>query len=507
MKKFKLLSFLLIISLLTALVPVPALALDDPVVAAQAAVVMDADTGDVMYELNADQRYFPAELTMAMTALLVSEAVSNRTVALSDLATASEDVRYNMQDNSTSMDPIIHPGEALSIEDLLYGAMLGSAADACNVLAEHLSGSVSSFVAAMNKRADELGCTNTHFANANGQVAEDHYSTAMDLAIIARQLLSSPQMLSICSAAEHTVEATEQSESRKLTNRNEMLIPTSDNYFDRAYGVKNGYADEYGRCMIAAAEWNEMNVIVVVIGCPNVGDQFRAARSLFDWVFANFSYRSILSATDVLATLDVNMGNPSSVGVRAESGKSIILPNDQELGDIRYEVQYTHEQEGRQLQAPISAGESLGTITVYLDGENFGSSRLVAASTVEISRLEYMRTQLDGMFQTPAVRQIITILIILLAIYLLLMVFYFVQRFRHLHSLRVAKKDRAIAQSQQEAQWIDDPEDDEDDYDDGPAGYIDQPEDGGQGDGYDDGPAPRGAHSADEDYFDSYFKG
>ncbi len=504
MKKFKLLSFLLIISMFVTLLAVPAAAVPEPSVSAQAAVVMDADTGDVMYQLNADQRFSPAEMTMVMTALMTGDAIQERSVALSDQVTASEEIYYNVTDNSVTMDPAMKPGETLSVEDLLYALFLQSSTEACNALAEHVSGSVNTFVAGMNRRAQELGCTNTHFVNANGRPAEDQYTTAMDMAIIARQMVGNAQILSISGAAEHTVEATEQTDERRMTNRNEMVTPSSDLYFDRAYGIKNGYDDGYGRCMVAAAEWNEMNVIVVVIGCPEVGDQFRAARSLFDWVFANFSYRPILSTTQVLDTVDVELGNPKTVGVRAENGKSLILPNDQELGNVRYEIQYIHEQEGRKLEAPINAGELLGTVEVFLDGESFGTSRLVAAGTVEISRLEYMRTQLGVMFQTPAIRQIVTILIVLLAIYLLLMIFYFVQRFRHLHSLRVAKKDRAIAQAQQEAQWIDDPDDVDDDYD-GPAGYIDRPEE--DEDDYDDGPAPRGAHSADEDYFDSYFKG
>lgn len=506
MKKFKLLSFLLIISLFVTLLAVPAAAVPEPTVNAQSAVVIDADTGDVMYQLNADQRFSPAEMTMVMTALMTADAIQERTVALSDQVTASEEIYYNVTDNSVTMDPAMKPGETLSVEDLLYALFLQSATEACNALAEHVAGSVNTFVAGMNRRAQELGCRNTHFVNANGRPAEDQYTTAMDMAVIARQLVGNAQILGISGAATHTVEATDQSNERVMTNRNEMVTPASDLYFDRAYGIKNGYDEGYGRCMVAAAEWNEVNVIAVVIGCPEVGDQFRAARSLFDWVFANFSYRPLLSTTQVLDTIEVELGSPGSVGVRAESGMSLILPNDQQLGDVRYEVQYAHEQEGRKLEAPINAGEYLGTVEVFLDGESYGTSRLVAATSVEISRVEYMRTQLKGMFQTPAIRQIVTVLIILLAIYLLLMVFYFVQRFRHLHSLRVAKKDRAIAQAQREAQWIDDP-DDEDDYD-GPAGYIDRPEDGAQDeDGYDDGPAPRGAHSADEDYFDSYFKG
>ena len=501
MKKFKLLSLLLIISLFTALLPVPALALDDPVVSAQAAVLMDADTGDVLYELNGDQAFAPGGLTMLMSSLLVAEQIDLRNISLVDDVTASENFRSYLSDSAATANPAIVPGETLTVEDLLYCSLLLSASDASIILAEHVGGTVENFVATMNERAAELGCTNSHFANPNGQAAEGHYSSAHDLALISRELVSSAPVLAVCGSPGHTVEATEAAGTRTLTNINALLTPGSDYYYPEAYGLKTGYSPEVGQCLVAAANWNDMNIIAVVLGCPSNGDQFRDAVTLFDWVFANFSYRSILSSTATLATLPVELGNPANVGVRPETQISVILQNDQELGDISYSVTYLHEAEGRTLTAPIAAGEHLGEVTVYMDGVEYGTSRLVAASTSEISRLEYMRTQIEGLPRNPAIRQIVTVLIIVLAIYLLLVLIYLIQRLRHLHSLRVARKDRAISQAQQEAEWLDDPGDTEDDYYDDPGVY-----DGGRDGRYDDAPQQPPPPSGDGNYFDTYFK-
>ncbi len=473
MKKYRLLSLLLIISLFVCLLPVQAMALDDPQTTARSAVLIDADTGDILYQKNGDLTMFPGGLTMLMTALLVAEAIDVGSVNLADEVTASETFRYNVSPESITADPAVVPGEKLTVEELLYCSLLRSAADTCNMLAERVSGTVDAFVEAMNRRAQELGCTNTHFVNANGQAVaagENHQTTAHDLALICRQLVTKPAILAVSRAASYTIGATEVAGSRTVYNANYLLDPTSEFYYQHAYGLKTGYSAALGNCLVAAADLNEVNVVAVILGCPENGDQFRDAITLFDWAFDNYSYRQILSPMDTLDTVEVSTGSPSSIGVRAETAVSLLLPNDQELGNVEYAIQYAHEQAGTELEAPISAGEYLGTVTVRVDGEDHGTVRLVAAGSSDISRLDYLQTQLKGMIQTPAVRQILSILVIIFGVYLLLTVIYFIQRLHHLHTLRRARKERAASRARQEAQWLDVPREDEE-----PAGYIGQP--------------------------------
>ena len=505
MKKFKLLSFLLIICLFPGMLSVPALAPDDPAVSAQSVVLMDAGTGDILYQSNPDAAFAPGALNVLMTALVLDASLSSHDVRLDDAITQSAEWRYNTTDASRLAG--YTDGDSFSVEGLLYMSALISSEDTANAIALHVSGSGSAFADAMNRRAQELGCTGSNFVNAGGTYAPGQYTTAHDMALIARAVLRNSQVMSAFESVEYSVAPTASyTTDWKITTDNALMKSGDERYLEYVYAGKTSSSGG-GNSLVAAANNNGMDLIAVVAGCPEGTDVFSQTKGLFEWAFSNFSLRSLISASDTLTTIPVAMGSPDSVGVRAETGISLILPNERETGNVRYEVQYEHELEGRTLQAPLNAGEVLGSVTVYLDGESCGSVRLVAASQVEISRMEYLRTELSGMFKTPAIRQIITILVVLLAVYLLLTVFYFVQRFRHLHSLRVAKKDRAIAQAQREAQWIDDPDDEDDGYD-GPAGYIDQS--GGDGyddeEDYDDEPAP-GPDTADEDYFDSYFKG
>jgi len=460
MKKFKLLSLLLIVLLSVSLLPVSALAVTEPDINARAAIVVDKDSGEVYFEKNADERIQPASTTKLMTALMVVEAVERGDISLGDAVVASNNSLYNVEADSTNANPQIQPGESMTVQDLLYCAMLVSANEACNILAEYVSGTVSGFVDAMNTRAEELGCTGTHFTNANGLEDSDHYSTAADFALIAREAMSHSMLEQVCSTQNYTVPATNVAEARTLVNTNMLLNSDSEYYYPPAYGIKTGFFTNAGYCLVSAAEKDNMDVICVVMGGVEMDDQFRESVTLFNWLFDNFEYRQILSSAETIVTVPVYMGTADTTGVRAEDAVSVILPRDYDVGKVGYQYVLYHEQTGSQLEAPVNAGEVLGEITVVeLDeGGNavrtFGSSKLVAASTVEMSRMEYIRSQLSELFLAGPVRKIITILIILLAAYLLLVVFYYIQRIRHLRSLRLARKDRAERRAEEEAQWL-----------------------------------------------------
>lgn len=498
MKKCKIMSLILVAVLFAGLLPVRAAALDDPETAAEAVVLMDADTGDVLFEKNGGQTQDPADISMLMTALLVSESVDAGQLELTDTVIAAEGLDADLAEDSVTADPAIRPGEEMTVEELLYCVLLGSAADACNTLAEYVSGSVTAFVDEMNQRAEELGCTGTSFRTAHGQGTVANTATPRDLALIARAAVSSNTLLNICGEQAHTVPATNMADARNLQNPNQLMNAGSGYYYEYAYGLKNGYAPESGYSLAAAADYDDMNIIAVVMGCAENGGQFAEGIDMLEWVFDNFSYRTILSATDTLATVPVEMGTTDSTGVRAETAIRLMMPNDREIGELRYQVTYYHEQEGTSLIAPVNAGDALGEVTVIMDGEEYGVSRLVATATVDMSRVEYLRSQIRSMIQTPAVRQLITILIIILAIYLLLVIFYCVQRVRHLRSLRMAKKDRAIAMARQETEWLDIPDDESGDgpgieFFDADRGDMDQ--------------RPRhAARQEDDSYFDSFFK-
>ena len=467
MKKFKMLSLMLILVLSLSLWPTAALAVSDPEIGAASAILVDADSGEVYYEKNADRTIQPASTTKIMTALLVVEAVERGEIGLGDNVTASENSRYNLEDDSTNANPRIQPGETMSVEDLLYCAMLPSANEACNILAEYVSGTVLGFVDDMNDRAQELGCTGTHFANANGLEDSSHYSTAADFALIAREAMTHPLFQQVSGTYRHTVPETNMTGPRDLTNTNMLINSDSEFYYSYAYGIKTGFFTNAGYCLVSAAEKDEMDVICVVMGGREMNDQFRDSITLYNWMFDNFEVRQVLSSAETIVTVPVRMGTSDTTGVRAEDAVSVILPKDFDIGRVSYQYVLYHEQNGEKLEAPVNAGEVLGEITVVEldDSKNvvrtFGSSMLVASSTVDMSRVEYIRSQLSELFQADAVRKIITILIILLAAYLLLVVFYTIQRARHMSSMRRARKERAERRTEEEAAYLTFPEETE----------------------------------------------
>ena len=496
MKKFKILPIVLVVLMFTALLPITASAAGEPEITAAAAILANADTGEVYFAKNEDNRVHPASTTKMMTALLVVEAIEQGDIALNDVVTASEDCQYNMDEYSSHANPAIEPGETLTVEQLLYCAMLVSANEACNILAEHVSGSVNSFVDDMNDRAAELGCTDTNFVNTNGLEDSNHYTTASDFAKIAQEAVKHTLLLEICGTLRYTVPETEYAYERELVNTNSLLNPDSDYYYDYAYGIKTGYFTNAGYCLVSAAAYNGMDVVCVVLGGEESGDQFGDTLAIFDWFYDTYSNREILSSTDTLMTVPVELGTMDETGVRADAPVTVILPNDHDTSGLRYQVTLYDLSDGEALQAPVNAGEVLGEVTVLMDDEVYGTSYLVATTTVEMSRVEYLRSQLHDLFQTPVVRRIITLLIILLAIYVLLIIFYYYQRVRHLRSVREAKRQRAYRQAQEEADWLDIPED-EDGYDPGIDYFRQEPEQ-----------LPNGnrSESSQDSYFDSFFK-
>lgn len=507
MKKFKILPLVLISLLCLGLLPSAALAADEPDIGAAAAMLVDADTGEVYYELNADRRVQPASTTKIVTAMLTLEAVARGDIALSDNVTAYDDCQAGMDELSSHADPAIEPGEVMTVESLLYCAMLASANEACNILGEYVAGSIGDFVALMNARVAELGCTGTHFANTNGLEDEDHYTTASDFAIIAREALKSAQFQQICGAATYTVPGTNLHDERRLANTNLLLDPESEFYFEYAYGIKTGFFTTAGYCLVSAAEKDDMDVICVLMGGAEPGDQFRDSVTLYDWLFDHYESRQILSSTTALITVPVVLGTSDSTGVRAENSISAVLPVDYDMSNVKLQAVLYHEAEHRELDAPVNAGEVLGEVTVVEVDEygnvvrTFGTSPLVATSTVEMSRIEYLRTQVTELFQNPVVRRIITVLIILLAVYLLLVLFYYIQRVRHLRSLRRAKRERALRQAEYEAEWLDIPG--ERDEDEAEGVYL------GRGRGpslRESEPADEPQPELDDDYFDSFFR-
>ena len=461
MKSCKFSALILLLALAVSLLcAAPVSALDDPEVSAPHVVLADPDSGEVFFCRDETARISPASLTKIMTVLLAAEAVERGEVSLSDEVMASPNITYDLVDDGSTAG--ITSGEILTLESLLQCALVASANEACNIIAEHVDGSISVFIDRMNARAGELGCSDTHFANTHGLPNEDHYSTAWDMFLISREAVSHDIFARICSLTEITVPATEVSGPRTFKNTNALL---GDNdwykgyFYEGANGVKTGHTQAAGYCLIATAHREDISLLSVVTGAEattredgtlEVGS-FADTVKLFDWVFNNYSRRDVLRSTEIVADLPVAMGATDMVSVRPQSSVTVLLPDDYDLSAFDREIVYTHELNGETLTAPISAGDVLGEITVSRGGRVFGRTALVATKSVQLSRMEYIRSEIAAFFRSKVVRIVIAVLLFLILVYVVLVVRYWILRQRHLRSRRAARRERDRRAAENEA--------------------------------------------------------
>ena len=258
-------------------------------------VMLEEDTGDILYDKKAYEKMYPASTTKIMTAILAIENCE-----LSDVATVSYNAIASVPATYTRAN--LQVNEQLTIEDLLYTTLIPSANDAANVLAEHIGGSIESFATMMNTKASELGCRNTNFTNPNGVHNENHYTTAYDLALIARYAMGLEEFRKIVSTTSYTLPDTELYNSnislyngpRKFTNSNALIKPDFKNdYYEFATGIKTGYTNAAKDCVIASAKKDNVEFIVVVLGAGYLDNGQRQkyvdCKNLFNFAFDNYT--------------------------------------------------------------------------------------------------------------------------------------------------------------------------------------------------------------------------
>ena len=450
--------FLLAAILVSPLSGVRASALSDPSPGAEFVVLVETTSNQVLYAKNENARAYPASLTKIMTVMLACESIASGEVSASDMVTASGNIRFDLTDDSSTAN--IVPGETMSLESLMYCALVKSANEACNIIAEYLSGSVSTFVQRMNDRAQALGCTGTRFANTHGMPDEGHYTTAWDMYLILSEAMQHSLFLDISNTKSIQLLPTNVSTPRILENTN-ALLGDSEFYKGYAYeyakGGKTGHTSAAGYCLASNAIKNDIELIAVVMhaqlierddGSQNFG-HFSDSILLYNWAFENFSYQDIIKQTEIIATLPVEMGSDTdTVSLRPERSLSALLPNDIDpVTSFKREVTLYNEDSGESLMAPINAGAVLGEITLLKDGANYGTLQLVATGDVELSKTYYMISQIKETLSSSLVRNILIFLVLLFLAYIVILIRYRVLRIRHRMSVRKARKERSASES------------------------------------------------------------
>lgn len=461
MKKIKILPLVLILTLVLVCLTPGALAdeaetLTPPELQSAAAIIIDQDTGRELYSLNADEQRYPASLTKIMTVLLAVEAVDRGEVSLDDSVTAGDEAIQGMVEDGSTAN--IQVGETMSLNDLLYCAMLSSANEACNIIAVYIAGSLDAFVEDMNSRAEEIGCINTHFANTHGLPDSNHYTTARDFAKICRIAMANELFYNLSGTISYTVPATNMSAERQLSNSNGLINPDSPtypgNYYEYARAGKTGHTTDAGYCLASMAERDGIGLVAVVLGGQMLSNDeggytytnFTDSRTLYDWVFNNFSMQEVLGTTEIVTNVSVALAEDGGqAALRAQESISALLPNvGFDFSTIERDVTINSTQDGSELTAPIASGTVLGSVTLSLDNVVLGTSSLVTSSTIELARSEYMKQEVGNFFSNIWVQIIIVVLIVSVALYI-----WSVVRYRKLHKLHLQSLHEAEERAEQ----------------------------------------------------------
>lgn len=404
--------------------PVESQLLNDMHVEAASAILIDADTGTVLYDQNSHDKRYPASITKVMTTMLAIEAIQDGKLDKDQILTAGPEIDHEVGDGSSTQG--IKEGEQMRLEDILYCALTASANEACNFLAQAVSGDISDFVDLMNQRAQELGMKDTHFANTHGYQNEDHYTTAYDISLLCRQAMTYSLFREIVSSKSHTVPATNLHDARELHETNALISTwrVTGYYYQYATGIKTGHTPEAGYCLASAATKGDQNLIAVVLGCERepgtTGSDgftyFSESKRLLEWGFSSFSTKKLLDSTYFAGTVPVTLSQEADyVGAQATGELEAILPND--LDPANFQITPIFDSDS--LEAPVTKGQVLGHVTISNGDTVYGTLDLVAVDDVSRSELLYRLDRIEKFFGQLWVRIVLGAIGLLAGILLL----------------------------------------------------------------------------------------
>ena len=328
----------------------------------KSAILMEAQTGKILYADNENEALPPASVTKVMTLLLIMEAIEDKQIALTDMVSAS--------DHACSMGGsqiFLEPGEQMSVEDLLKSVVIASANDAAVTLAEYVAGTEDAFVEMMNARATELGMENTVFENTNGldDTTENHVTSAKDIAIMSRELIKHEKITEYSSIWMDTIRNGEFG----LTNTNRLV-----RFYKGATGLKTGSTSKAGFCITATAKRDGMTLIAVIMASPSRDARNNAAVALLNYGFSNFTLYK--STEDSCQQISVVKGKTNVCRVEETDFYTVI--DKKSINKIQKSVEINEN-----VIAPITQGQQIGSVKYSLNGDVLGTTKIIAVETIE----------------------------------------------------------------------------------------------------------------------------
>lgn len=382
-------------------------------------ILIDAASGRVLFESESQKRMYPASTTKIMTALLAFEAIERGELTLDTQVQVTAEMLKDSDPDGSNI--ALKEGEVMSMDNLLKGLMVASGNDAACAIAAQVGKSIPAFVDMMNSRAAELGCTDTHFVNPNGLHDDEHYTTAADMAKIAKAAMSLEKFKKIADIAHLKIPPTNMTEKERYYINTNGLLSTmryTTYYYKYATGIKTGHTSKAGNCLVASATRDGIDLIGVILGGAGVADSHKDNIEMFDWGFETYTYIRALQKGDMPCEVRVKLGKSTdSLTLSVAESVNVIAPKGTAAENLEIRPNIPDS-----VSAPITAGTEIGSVSVFLNGEELGSGVLVASRDVERSFFWPVMAAADALWNNPVTRTIIIIILIGAAVFILLFI-------------------------------------------------------------------------------------
>lgn len=349
---------------------------ETPEITATSAVVIDCIDGKILYGKNMDEKLYPASVTQVLTAIVVIENCD-----MQEQVTVSQNAISNVQTGYLTAN--IKDGEVLTVEQLLNLLMISSYSDVANVLAEHVAGSTEAFVEMMNKKAIDIGCTNSNFVNCNGEHNVNHYSTAYDMALIGKYASQYEQIINSADQTTYTLDATNKYDKndRIYYTANSMLMSSSANYYRYAKGLKTGFTTPAGYCIMAYSLKNNIPLVAVVMKSTTSDSRYEDAKNILEYSYQNNTIKTIAKLGKNVQTITIKGATKDTKKLNAilESTVSAVVKTENESKNVEPKISLYEN-----LRAPIKKGQVIGTASYEIEGKTY-TANLIAESEVKKS--------------------------------------------------------------------------------------------------------------------------
>ncbi len=388
-------------------------------ITAKAGMLVSLDTNEILFEKNIDTKVYPASVTKIMTAILMLESEKYNPDGKIKM---TKEILDMVLGSGLSVS-LMKEGEEFTQYDLLHLVMVSSYGDSTYLAAQYYGGSVENFVAMMNIKGKELGLKNTNFTNPIGLHDDNHYTTVRDIYTLTAYALKNENFREVCDKSRYPF-STNFTEKRTLSTTNLLLDSTSNCYYSLAHGVKTGYTDEAGRCLVSVAypENKEYTYLCILMGCPNDGrgHQFTESANLYRWAFNNFSYKEIANSNEPVCEMPIELSFETDfVPLHFKEPLLSILPNEADDSTIVIKPKLN----SKKCEAPIKKGQVLGSAEVYYAEKLIGTVDLVAGQDIESNFILVIGKHIKSFFTSTYMKILLFVVVILIIIFIILCIY------------------------------------------------------------------------------------